>query len=56
VPLEPVAQRLQQAICKLPPEKRHSLTLDNGREFARPTELERKLKLQVYFAHPHRPG
>jgi IS30 family transposase len=50
---EPVAQRLRQAIRRLPASKRHSLTLDNGREFARPTELERRLCLQVFFAHPY---
>jgi IS30 family transposase len=50
---EPVAQRLQQTIRKLPAEKRRSLTLDNGREFARPIELEKKLNLPVYFAHPY---
>ncbi len=50
---EPVAQQLQQTIRKLPAEKRHSLTLDNGHEFARPIELEKKLDLPVYFAHPY---
>lgn len=50
---EPVAQRLQQTIRRLPAEKRHSLTLDNGREFARPRALERRLALRVYFAHPY---
>jgi IS30 family transposase len=50
---EPVAQQLQRTIRKLPAEKRHSLTLDNGREFARPMELERKLDLPLYFAHPY---
>jgi len=29
------------------------LTADNGREFARPLELEKKLDLAVYFAHPY---
>ena len=50
---EPVAERLQQAIRKLPASKRHTLTLDNGREFARPAELERRLCLQIFFAHPY---
>ena len=49
----PVAERLQQTIRKLPAEKRRSLTLDNGREFARPIELEKKLDLPIYFAHPY---
>ncbi len=50
---EPVAQRLQQTLRKLPAEKRRSLTVDNGREFARPIELEKKLDLSLYFAHPY---
>ncbi len=50
---EPVAQQLGQTIRRLPADKRHSLTLDNGREFARPIELEKKLDLPVYFAHPY---
>jgi len=50
---EPVAERLQQTIRKLPASKRHSLTLDNGREFARPAELERRLSVQIFFAHPY---
>jgi IS30 family transposase len=50
---EPVAQRFRQTIRKLPAEKRRSLTLDNGREFARPTELEKKLDVPIYFAHPY---
>ena len=50
---EPVAERLQQTIGELPASKRHSLTLDNGREFARPLELERRLSVQIFFAHPY---
>ncbi len=50
---EPVAQRLQQTLRRLPAAKRRSLTLDNGREFARPTELEKKLEMPVYYAHPY---
>lgn len=50
---EPVAQKLRQSLRRLPADKRHSLTLDNGREFARPTELARRLRLDVFFAHPY---
>ncbi len=50
---EPVAQRLQHALRRLPAQKRRSLTLDNGREFARPIELEETLGLPIYFAHPY---
>jgi len=50
---EPVARQLPQTIRQLPAEKRRRLTRDQGREFARPLELERKLDLPVYFAHPY---
>jgi IS30 family transposase len=49
----PVARQLQRSLRKLPASKRRSLTLDNGREFARPLELERKLAMPIYFAHPY---
>jgi len=50
---EPVALQLQRTLRRLPASKRRSLTLDNGREFARPRQLERKLDLPIYFAHPY---
>lgn len=50
---EPVAQKLRQSLRRLPADKRRSLTLDNGREFAHPTELARRLRLDVFFAHPY---
>ena len=50
---EPVSERLEQTIRRLPASKRRSLTLDNGREFARPVELEKRLQLKVFFAHPY---
>jgi len=50
---EPVTRQLQQSLRRLPAEKRQSLTLDNGREFARPIELEKKLQMPIYFAHPY---
>jgi IS30 family transposase len=50
---EPVAMQFEQTIRKLPASKRHSITLDNGREFARPGELEKRLRLNVFFAHPY---
>jgi IS30 family transposase len=50
---EPVARQLQRTIRRLPASKRRSLTLDNGREFARPIALERQLDLPIYFAHPY---
>jgi IS30 family transposase len=50
---EPVTRQLQQSLRRLPAEKRQSLTVDNGREFARPIELEEKLAMPIYFAHPY---
>jgi transposase, IS30 family len=37
----------------LPPEKRLTLTLDNGFEMSEHEEMERRLNLKVYFAHPY---
>ena len=34
-------------------EKRQTLTVDNGKEFARHEEIGRLLGLAVYFAHPY---
>ena len=31
----------------------HTMTVDNGMEFSRFPELEKRLKTQVYFAHPY---
>jgi IS30 family transposase len=33
---------------------RHTLTLDNGKEFAAHKSLSEALTLDIYFAHPHR--
>lgn len=44
---------LHEAMRRLPPEKRQTLTVDNGKEFARHEEIGRLLGLAVYFAHPY---
>jgi len=44
---------LHHAMKRLPCEKRRTLTVDNGREFARHKDLGRRLGLDVYFAHPY---
>ncbi len=49
----PVAHTLHRSLRRLPPSKRRTLTLDNGREFARPKTLEHKLTMPIYFAHPY---
>jgi IS30 family transposase len=33
--------------------KRHTVTFDNGKEFAGHEDIAKKLKLDVYFAHPY---
>ena len=44
---------LHGAMRRLPPDRRHTLTADNGREFAHHERLSRLLDLDVYFAHPY---
>lgn len=38
---------------KIPPKLRKTMTVDNGREFTKFKDLEKRLKLDVYFAHPY---
>lgn len=38
---------------RIPKSLRHTLTLDNGKEFARFKEIEKKTGLSVYFADPY---
>jgi IS30 family transposase len=42
-----------KAFCRIPKERRKTLTVDNGKEFARFKELENKTGLTVYFADPY---
>ena len=44
---------LHGAMRRLPAGKRQTLTVDNGREFAKHERLDRLLGLAVYFAHPY---
>ena len=48
-----VKQGLHDAMRRLPRQKRKTLTVDNGREFACHKNLTRLLDLVVYFAHPY---
>jgi IS30 family transposase len=43
-----------QAFKPLPPSCRHTMTVDNGSEFARFGGLEKRLGLGVYFAQPYK--
>ena len=42
-----------KAFCRIPKKMRKTLTVDNGKEFARFKELEDKTGLTVYFADPY---
>ena len=47
-----VHQRIKQRLKELAEDRRHSLTLDNGTEFACCRRLEKHLDLKLYFADP----
>jgi IS30 family transposase len=47
-----VHQRIKQRLKQLAEERRHSITFDNGSEFARCQRLEKHLDMQLYFADP----
>ena len=48
-----VTRTIGALFAPLPPQSRLSLTLDNGKEFARHEALARDTSLEVYFAHPY---
>ena len=47
-----VHHRIKQRLKDLAEDRRHSLTLDNGTEFACCRRLEKHLDLKLYFADP----
>jgi IS30 family transposase len=47
-----VHQRIKQRMQELCEERRHSITFDNGTEFARCQRLEKHLHMRLYFADP----
>jgi len=47
-----VHQRLKERLQELEEERRHSITFDNGTEFARCERLERHLGIKLYYADP----
>jgi IS30 family transposase len=47
-----VHQRIKQRLKELAEDRRHSITFDNGTEFARCQRLEKHLDMQLYFADP----
>lgn len=47
-----VHDKLKQRLLELDAERRHSITFDNGTEFARCHRLEKHLGMALYFADP----
>lgn len=47
-----VHQKIKERMKQLDEERRHSITFDNGTEFARCQRLEKHLGMQLYFADP----
>lgn len=47
-----VHQKIRERLKQLDEQKRHSLTLDNGTEFARCGRLEKHLDMELYLADP----
>jgi IS30 family transposase len=47
-----VHDKIKQRLTELSAERRHSITFDNGTEFARCHRLEKHLGMQLYFADP----
>lgn len=48
-----VTGALHDAMRRLPPDRRRTVTFDNGKEFAGHERIARLLGLDVYFAHPY---
>lgn len=48
-----MAEQTAKAFKRIPKAYRHTLTLDNGKEFAQFKQIERKTGLKVYFADPY---
>jgi IS30 family transposase len=51
---EPVGEAIIQMLRPYPGQ-RHTLTLDNGKEFAQHAWVRRRLDMEIYFADPHSP-
>lgn len=50
-----VYRAARRRLLQVPSDRRHSMTLDNGGEFARFAALEQSLGMNVYWADPGRP-
>ena len=47
-----VHEKIKQRLTELDEQRRHSITFDNGTEFARCHRLEKHLGMELYFADP----
>jgi IS30 family transposase len=52
---EPLANVTCRLLGRVPRQLRHTLTADNGKEFTQFRTIEKRLKMDVYFANPHSP-
>jgi IS30 family transposase len=48
-----VEEAIYQAMRRMPADKRKTQTFDNGSEFSKHETIARRLKMDVYFAHPY---
>lgn len=48
-----MTQQTTKAFCKVPRLLRHTLTVDNGKEFSGFKEMEAKTNLKIFFADPY---
>jgi len=46
-------RKIEALLAPLPADKRHTMTFDNGKEFAEHEILAERLGLEVFFAHPY---
>ena len=53
--VEDVAPVIIRLLSRIPPEKRKTITFDQGPEFSQPELLEQALGVRVYFANAHAP-
>jgi IS30 family transposase len=48
-----IRRKIEERICRLPAELRHTMTFDNGKEFSEHDLLADRTGLSIYFAHPY---
>jgi IS30 family transposase len=48
-----VTRATVKGLRRIPVQKRKTMTLDNGKEFSGFAQIERRLDIRTYFAHPY---